>query len=146
MSHLSTLSYGQPSVLSLTLTNEPPRPPLRPGKGSPSSPQCLSRSRCPWGAAGPGRGPRHRGCGPAGEGAPSAAPGLLELGLWPAESRMKSHQHRHLIAQFSSFQRTGGHQGLLPSLAIASGDPCETGAGKVGGLPTAAHPHHPHSL
>ncbi|KAK7803050.1 hypothetical protein U0070_001873 [Myodes glareolus] len=65
---------------------------------------------------------------------------LEKVGLWPAESRTKSHQRRYLIPQFSSFQSTGGHQGLLSSLAIASGDPCETGAGKVGRLPTPPTP------
>ncbi|XP_049996054.1 centromere protein X isoform X1 [Alexandromys fortis] len=77
----------------------------------------LRGSRCSWGAAGPGRGPRHRGCGSAGEGAPSAAPGLLEVGLWPAESRTKSCQHRHPVPQVPENGRTPGAV-TLPSYGL----------------------------
>ncbi|XP_048969790.1 centromere protein X isoform X1 [Canis lupus baileyi] len=50
------------------------------GRGTwdaPSLPPCRSRSGYPQRPTGPGRGPGSCGCGPAGEGATSAAPGLL---------------------------------------------------------------------
>uniref|UniRef100_A0A0P6K5R7 Centromere protein X isoform 3 n=1 Tax=Heterocephalus glaber TaxID=10181 RepID=A0A0P6K5R7_HETGA len=52
-------------------------------KGAGASKQRGGRSGCPWGAAGPGRRHGPGGCGPAGEGASSAAPGLLGVSASP---------------------------------------------------------------
>ncbi|XP_010340587.3 centromere protein X isoform X1 [Saimiri boliviensis] len=54
----------------------------------------LVRSSSPWGAAGPGRRCRSRGCGPAGEGAPTAAPGLLGISAVADATPGKTLVHR----------------------------------------------------
>ncbi|XP_076400083.1 centromere protein X isoform X3 [Peromyscus maniculatus bairdii] len=99
---------------------------------------------CPWGVAGPVRGPRCCQRGSAGEGASSAAAGLLEIA--PVSCQVSDEFTSALTSRtkFSSFQRMGRSRQLLPSLAIASGVLVRQVQGKVD-QPAHSHSHPPPS-